>query len=145
MKYYHGSMIPLEVGVILTGRGDAYIKDWKDTDFYYILDKYRPTGCLPHSKAVFAVGDPDDIDLAGGGTEWAFELLPIGEVSKHDMNWSSEISCLLSNGFSLDSLEVIQAAKSYWLGVPHPNESVWEYIMPRARIVKVELYEDCFA
>ena len=132
----------LEAGTILRGRGEDYAKTWSNTDFYRVLEMNRPTDCLPHAKAVFAVSDPDDIDLAGGGTEWIFELAPVGTVSKHDLNWSSEISCLFSDGARADSAKVLEAAANYWSGVPHPNESVWEYLMPQANIILVESYEE---
>lgn len=142
MRYFHGSMDPLDVGHVLRGRGTDYVKAWSNTDFYAILERARPESFLPHANAVFAVGHPDDIDLAGGGTEWVFELAPTGPVSKHDLNWSSEISCLLSEGHAPDSIEVLAAASNYWAGLPHVNESVWEYLMPEATIVRVGTYEN---
>ncbi len=33
-----------------------------------------------------------------------------------------------------------QAAKNYWNGVPHHDENVWEYLTPKAEILKVEEY-----
>lgn len=142
MRLFHGSMDQLAVGTVLRGRGDDYAKAWSSTDFYKVLEQNRPQAYLPHAQAVFAVSDPDDIDLAGGGTEWIFELEPTGPVSRHDLNWSSEISCLLSDGLRPDSVEVRNAAFNYWAGIPHPNESVWEYLIPEAKIILVEPYED---
>lgn len=140
MTYYHGSMDNLPVGTILKPRGDDYERDWAHTDFYSALDKYRPSHMLSHSQAVFMVADPDDVDLAGGGTSWLFTVKPLGPVSKHDVNWSSEISMLTDDGHDVDSPEVQKAAENYWAGVPHPNENVWEYLTPAAEILKVEEY-----
>lgn len=86
------------------------------------------------------VGDPDDIDLAGGGTEWVFTVIPLGPVQRHDLNWSSEISMLISDGYAIDSPEVQIAAERYWAGVPHTDEQVWEYLTPAAKIIAVEPY-----
>lgn len=138
--YYHGSMDHLPVGTVLKSRGADYEQDWAHTDFYSALEKYRPSHILSHSQAVFMVADPDDVDLAGGGTEWLFTVKPLGPVSKHDVNWSSEISMLTGDGHDVDSPEVQKAAENYWAGVPHPNESVWEYLTPSAEILKVEEY-----
>jgi hypothetical protein len=69
MRYFHGSMDKMDVGTVLCGRGKDYERDWGKTDFYSILEHYRPSNCLAHFDAVFAVEHPDDIDLAGGGTE----------------------------------------------------------------------------
>lgn len=138
--YYHGSYTYLAPGTILSPRNQDYEQDWQHTDFYNVLEKYRPANKPAHKDSVFMVSDPDDIDLAGGGTDWIFTLQPLGPVSKHDLNWSSEISMLKSDGFDDESPEVEQAAKNYWMGVPHHNESVWEYLTPRAKILTVEEY-----
>lgn len=140
MTYYHGSMDHLPVGTVLKPRGTDYEQDWAHTDFYTALEKHRPDHMLSHKHAVFMVADPDDVDLAGGGTEWLFTVKPLGPISKHDMNWSSEISMLMGDGHDVDSADVRKAAENYWAGVPHPNESVWEYLTPAAEILKVEEY-----
>lgn len=140
-RYFHGSMEYLPLGTILRPRGNGYEADWGDTDFYHVLEHYRPASCLPHKEAVFLVSNPDDIDLAGGGTEYCFEVTPHGEVSKHDLNWSSEISVLIDQGYSLNTPEVKNAALSYWKGLPHPDESVWEFLAHEAEIIKVEAFE----
>jgi hypothetical protein len=102
--------------------------------FYAALEKYRP---LSHKNAVFMVDNDDDIDLAGGGTEFVFKVIPHGKVTKHDMNWSSEISSLIGDGHSLESKEVKLSATNYWAGIPHPNENVWEYLAASAEIIEV--------
>lgn len=132
----------LATGFILRGRGAAYATSWGDTDFFKILEAQRPSHCLAHTDAVFAVGHPNDIDLAGSGTEWAFELEPIGPVTQHDLNWSSEISMLLSDGYAPASAQVLSAAANYWAGLPHTNESVWEYLMKEAKIIQSCRYDD---
>lgn len=139
-QYFHGSMNYLPVGTILTPRMDEYEKDWQNTDFYNILEKYRPSNMLSHKESVFMVDNEDDIDLAGGGTEWMFIVKPLGPIQKHDINWSSEISGLVSDGYSIDSTEIINAANNYWKGVPHPAENVWEYLTTKAKIISVEKY-----
>ena len=95
---------------------------------------------LSHKNSVFMCNSDEDIDLAGGGTEWLFTVEPIGKIEKHDMNWSSEISMLISDGFNIDSNEIKNAANNYWHGTPHYNESVWEYLTSKAKIIYVERY-----
>lgn len=136
--FYHGSCDELPIGTVLKGRGDDYDKDWGSTDFYTVLEKYRPNNMLAHKDAVFMVADEDDIDLAGGCTDWLFHVTPHGRVTRHDINWSSEISTIVSNGGNLAELEF--AASNYWNGVPHHDESVWEYICSAATITHVEEY-----
>ena len=126
-------------GNILTPRDD-YENDWNGTDFYAALEYWRPDSMLSHKESVFMVADEDDIDLAGGHTEWLFIVQPDKRIEKHDINWSSEISMLISDGHDIKSEKVKAAALQYWYGVPHPNESVWEYLTTRAKIVYVEEY-----
>lgn len=136
-EYFHGSYIQLPVGTVLKPR-DAYEADWGHTDFYQLLERYRPKDKLAHKQSIFMCDNPNDIDAAGGGTDWMFTLEPLGPVQRHDLNWGSEISSLISDGYAADSPEVIEAAKNYWDGVPHHNESLWEYLTPSALITAVE-------
>lgn len=138
-EFYHGSMNELPVGTVLTPRDD-YENDWSNTSFYSALEHYRPNNMLAHKQSVFMCDNPDDIDLAGGGTEWVFTVIPQGLVQRHDLNWGSEISMLVDDGHSIDSPEIKRAAENYWAGVPHENESVWEYLTPAAKIIAVEPY-----
>lgn len=137
--YYHGSMVDLPVGTILAPRDD-YENDWLDTDFYLPLEKYRPKNMLSHRKSVFMCGNDEDVDLSGGGTEYLFTVEPLGKIEKHDLNWSSEISMLISDGHDITDQLVKNAAEKYWDGSPHYNESVWEYLTPKARILTSEEY-----
>lgn len=135
--FYHGSEIELPVGTILKASND-YENRWQDNNFYQILEKFRPSNQLSHKQCVFMCDNPDDLAAAGGGTEWVFTLKPLGIVQKHDMNWGSEIDCLVSDGFSVDSPAVQKAAENYWNSIPHTNESLWEYLTLKAQILKVE-------
>lgn len=137
--FYHGSNDELPVGTVLTPR-DNYEDNWSGTDFYAALEKYRPANMLGHKDAVFMCDNPDDVDAAGGGTDWLFTVVPQGPIQKHDLNWGSEVSMLIGDGHSIDSPEVKQAAENYWAGVPHYNESVWEYLTTAAKIIDVEPY-----
>lgn len=136
--YYHGSMKYLPVGTILKPRDD-YENDWMNTDFYKPLESYRPKDMLSHNESVFMVDNDVDLDCCGGGTDWVFILQPLGIVQRHDMNWSSEISMLVGDGEDI-SEKVRAAAENYWNGVPHYNESVWEYLTPAAKVINVEEY-----
>jgi len=127
--FFHGSYDPVDVGTVMTGRGDAYENDWKHTDFYAVLEDNRPDGKLAHRDAVFLVDNVDDLDNAGAPTEFILEVSPSGPPSRHDMGWSSRISCLLSEGFAADSPHVKKAAAGYWSGEPFDHDSVWEYLV----------------
>ncbi len=137
--YYHGSDILLPVGTVLKPNLD-YEKNWSKTDFYKPLELYRPSGMLSHSESVFMCDNEDDIDLCGGATEYLFTVFPHGIIQKHDLNWSSEISCLIGDGYDIESEEIKNSASNYWNGVPHRDENVWEFLTPSAIIIKAEKY-----
>ena len=136
MRYYHGSSFLTASGTVLQGRGHAYEKEWGGTDFYTVLEAYRPAACIPHKEAVFMCAD-EDIDSCGGSLDIIYELEPLGNVTRHDMNWSSEISCLLGGGATASDPRVVAAAQAYWNGVPHHNEQVWEYLTRSARVLRI--------
>ena len=135
--FYHGSYDELPVGTVLTPRGNDYESEWGGTSFYGALEKHRPPEKLAHKEGVFMVGTEEDIDLAGGATDYIYIVKPIGQIQRHDINWGSEISMLVSDGAGLNDPEVKQAADNYWNGVPYEGDNVWEYIAPRAKIVGV--------
>ena len=139
--FYHGSCNYLPIGTILKPRHD-YEHDWGGTDFYKILEKYRPKNMLAHKESIFMVDNDLDLDMAGGCTDWIFIIKPLtNRIERHDMNWSSEISGIAATYH--DSLEreeqLKNAALNYWGGVPYnKGESLWEYLTPSAEIIKVE-------
>lgn len=141
MTFFHGSMIRLEVGTILLPQ-EKYAESWGSTSFCDALEHHRPADMIAHKDAVFMCQSDEDVDLAGGGTEWLFEVEPVGKIQRHDLNWSSEISCLTSDGHAIDSDEVKRAAEAYWSGLAHHDENVWEYLAVAARIISVTPFDD---
>lgn len=138
MKYLHASLDELEVGVVLKPRDD-YEEHWSQTDFYAALERYRPENMLSHKESVFMCSSAEDLDNCIGG-EYIFEVIPDKRIERHDLNWSSEVSCLVCDNAPEEQIK--QAALNYWHGMPHTNESVWEYLTPKAVIKKVYLYDD---
>ena len=85
----------------------------------------------------------DDIDLAGGATDHIYLVEPMGKPEPHDVNWLSEIDLIMSDAWdegtqeSEETIEKVKnAALNYWNGVPHYNESVWEFLVPSAKIIR---------
>lgn len=137
MKFLHASFDELEVGTILKPRKN-YEENWGKTDFYAALEKYRPKEMLAHKEAVFMCTSAEDLDNCIGG-EYIFEVIPDKRVERHDLNWSSEVSCLVGDGAPEEKIK--EAALNYWNGVPH-HEPLWEYLTPKAIIKKVYLYDE---
>jgi hypothetical protein len=134
LQYFHGSAYLVAPGTVLRGRGEAYEAEWGNTDFYSVLETHRPKHMISHRDAVFMCAD-EDIDNCGGSLDVIYELKPIGEVTRHDMNWSSEISCLLSEGAQLTDPRVAKAAQAYWAGAAHHDAQVWEYLARAAEVL----------
>lgn len=135
--YLHGSSVLLPIGTILKNNPENYQNTWGHNHFYIALEKYRPDNMISHRQAVF-MADEESIDLAGGSLDYIFIVKPRGKVQKHDLNWSSEIEVLISEGLDIDSQEVKNACQKYWNGEPHHNESVWEYLCLSAEIIDIE-------
>lgn len=133
--YYHGSYEYMPKGTILRGRDDAYESDWSKTSFYAVLERHRPPEMLSHREAVFMCDNSDDLDSAGGGTEWVFTLRAGARVERHDLNWGSAISCAIDEDADEETLRGL--ADSYWKGRPSADP-LWEYLTPEAEIVSVE-------
>lgn len=139
--YFHGSAVPFEPGATLAPRGGAYEADWSGTDFYAALERWRPPGLLAHRDAVFLLASEDEIELAGGATDWALEVEPLGPVTRHDLNWSAEVAALVGAGAAHDDPAVARAASAYWSGRPHPSESLWEHLAPAARVLACAAFD----
>jgi hypothetical protein len=137
MKYLHASLIKLESGTILKPRND-YEQHWGKTDFYNILEQYRPKEMLSHKESIFMCTSADDLDNAIGG-EYIFEVEPLGKIEIHDLNWSTEVSILVSDNAPIEMIK--EAALNYWNGTIHQNGELFEYMALSAKIIKVHLYE----
>lgn len=139
MNYLHASLEELDVGTVLKPRDD-YKEHWGNTDFYIHLEKYRPLGMRPHHESVFMCTSIEDIDNCMEGI-YLFEVQPLGLIQRHDMNWSTEISCLVSD--NAPETDIKQAAENYWSGVPHSSrEPLWEYVTSSAEILAVYPYDE---
>jgi hypothetical protein len=134
--FFHGSYDFLAVGVVLKPK-ENYKEIWSKADFYCVLEKYRPEHMLAHHESVFMCDNIDDIDNAGGGTDWIFTVHPHARIEKHDLYWCSEISLGVSEGKEEEFLK--DMAKKYWNGIKS-EYPVWEYLTPEAIIVNVEKY-----
>lgn len=133
--YYLGGSQPLDPGVVIKGRGERFEGKWTEASSFWALERHRPEHCLPHRDSVFLVASVDDIDNAGGCTDWCVEVQPGDRLSRHDLNWSMEVSSLLRGGHGPDSDAVKAAAASYWNGVERGAGSVWEYLTEKAIVI----------
>ena|SRR3990167_3272386 len=134
--FYHTSNQFLPIGTILTSRKKEYENEWGQNKFYTVLETYRPKNFLAHKDAVFMFKNIEEADMFGG--KFIFKVLPEGKIEKHDINWGSEISSLIDQSYEIKDKKIRELALNYWLGVPSPNEQLWEYLAIKAKIVDVE-------
>lgn len=144
-KYYHGSYDFLPNGTILTPDKGNFMGTFSqdEMDSHFKLEQFRPSNYLSRNKAVYMSRDIDDIDLSGGATDHIYEVQPLGKVERHDLNWMTEIDIIISDAWDSGTQEeqetldkVKNSALNYWKGVPHYNESVWEYLVLSAEILQ---------
>lgn len=138
-KFYHGSFDLLPIDTILVPQSD-YEKRWGTNPFYTELEQYRPSNKLASRELVFMCESIDDVGLAGGAETYIYEVLPLGKIEKHDVNWASEMDLALDANKT--ESEKMKIAHNYWNGIPHFNENVWEYVTTSARIIQIVYNEN---
>lgn len=131
--FWHASAKALPTGTILLPRSD-YEARWDALSAGRILEGFRPASSLPHRDAVFLCEDPQDCDNCGAECEWLYEARPDARLERHDMEWSTLIDCLTSDGSPPDAPEIAELARRYWTGEAsdHPT---WEILTPQATIL----------
>lgn len=142
MIYYHGSYDDLPIGTVLTPEKGNFVNTIQDFEMesHFKLEMFRPSGYISRNNAVYMCDNPEEVDLAGGANDHIYAVEPLGVVEQHDLNWMTEIDMIMDKYFNQGNPdaaveEVEQAALNYWNGVPHYNESVWEYLTPAAKII----------
>lgn len=135
MKYLHSSLEKLPVETVLKLRHN-YVEHWGATTFYEVLEKYRPANMLAHHESVFMCTSIEDLDNCMEGT-YLFLVEPHERVEHHDMQWSTEISCLVDMGASEEKIK--EVALKYWHGIPS-SDPLWEYQTPYAKVKEVYSY-----
>lgn len=134
--FYHGSSVFLAPGTLL--RPDPrHEEHWTDNGWYRALELHRPEGMLAHRDAVFCCDNPDDLDAAGGGTDWVFTVVPRGPASRHDMNWGTRIDLAIEEGKNIEDEAIAALARNYWAGVA-TEDPLWEYLAAGAKIIAVQ-------
>lgn len=140
-EYFHGSVDKFPNGTVLLPEKGHMLQTKMDSHFK--LEAFRSPNFLSRNDAVYLAQDVDDIDLAGGSIDHVYLVEPIGRVERHDVNWLSEIESIMTYAREEGTIEdeetfegIENAALNYWNGVPHYNESIWEFLVPRAKIIR---------
>jgi hypothetical protein len=136
MKYYHGSIDELPIGLMLKNQKDGYTSDEVVKDLESLFDKYKPKDKISRKEAVYLADNPDDIDNLGGYTDFIYEVNPLDEPEKSDLSWYSKVGSEMGDFFDIDeelSENVKEMLDNYWNGVASENP-VWEYRVYNADI-----------
>lgn len=154
---YHGSRKEFPIGFTLLPQEDSYVVSDDHDEQHHMLErameKYRPSHCISRHKAVYLIADPEDIDNAGGYNDHVYECEPLGPVTKCNLHWYSEAYMLcehevLSAQEAADQgmdhyaeygeePELKEYCLNYWNAVPQGGNDLFEYLTPRARVLKV--------
>lgn len=142
---YHGSRVEFSAGTILAPQADGYVS-YPDADEQHnlteqVLERHRPQGCVSRFGAVFLIDNPDLIDYAGGYTDYIYEVEPLGPVTRCNLAWYSELyaiceDAVLSESYSTETPEMIEAALHYWNADPRDSSDLYEFLTDRARVVR---------
>ncbi len=149
LPLYHGSRKEFPVGFTLLPQSDGYASssDESIANTERILESHRPAQCLPRAKSVFMVTDPEEIDFAGGYTDFVYQVEPVGKVEKNDMAWYSSLATVIWD--DVNDPEAIRLAEGYWSGQPEKplrsfeyralleSHTLFEYRAPSAKIIRV--------
>jgi hypothetical protein len=148
IKFYHGSYDQLPNNTVLSPDKGNFVKNISQNtmDSHFKLEQFKPPQFLSRNNCVYMTNNIDDLDSVGAPTDHIYLVKPLGKVEKHDLNWMTEIDIIFSDSSQNNTQEdnetiekIKTAALNYWNGVPHYNESAWEYLTPSAIIIK-EVY-----
>jgi hypothetical protein len=137
MKYYHGSIDELPIGLMLKSQKEGYTSDEVVQDLESLFDKYKPQNRISRKEAVYLADDPEEIDNLGGYNDYVYEVKPLDDPEKSDLSWYSKVNSAMGDFFDINeelSEEVKEMLDNYWNGVASENP-VWEYRVYNADIV----------
>lgn len=150
---YHGSRAEFPIGFVLQPQTDGYVTNDDADEQHHMLEKalerYRPSQCISRFRAVFLIGDPQDIDNAGGYDDNVYECEPLGPVTKCNLSWYSEAYAICEHEIlsqqeagqqgleyypDWEEAELKEYCENYWNGIPHGGGDLYEYLTPSARV-----------
>lgn len=130
--------VRLEIGQQIGPAPELYFRQFGQTAFFDILERYRPSHLLPHREAVVLHAGLDALDNAEEG-EWLHEMeVPASAaIQRHDVTWANRIALLSAGEPERHTPSLIRdAAVHYWNGTPS-EDPVWEYLTTQAIVVAV--------
>lgn len=147
--FFHGSLDALELGTILRPGVGGYVLSrlhFRLTE--RAMAHYRPTACIPRTRSIFMVDNPDPriVTAAGGNDNFIYRVEAMDAVERNDAGWwdmiARDVRDHYQNGVRLADLlpRYEEWAEAYWAGEKCPHEDYpWEYRTRRARVLE-EVY-----
>jgi hypothetical protein len=137
MRYWHGSSARVAEGAALVPAPRGYAAAAAESPLERLVEERRPAGAISRAEAVFLVGDPGDVDAAGGYVDFVYEVEPAGAAERHDLAWYTEAQLRLEDG---DPAGAAACADAYWAGTPFRDRrsSLFEWLCRSARVVREE-------
>jgi len=135
---YHGSNKRMKLGTIITSRSDGYTSMESEREIEDLFEKYKPANKISRKNCVYMVSNPDDIDAAGGYSDYIYMVNPIGPIDKSDLSWYAEVDGLLHD--KNKNIKIIKSyINNYWTGVQYKTKehSLFEYRANSAKIIEI--------
>lgn len=141
IKYYHGSKLELQIGLVLTSSEDrGYTSDEVVRDLECLFERFKPKNKTSRKLAVYMVDNPNDIDYLGGYNDYVYQVVPCSKPDKSDLTWYSKVNREVGDFFDPSEkfpMNVIDMINNYWQGIPSENP-LWEYRVKTAKVLKEE-------
>ena len=138
-QLFHGSYKSFHVGFRLLLQKDGYTSYEEVQKIEDLFEKYRPENKTSRKHSVFLTDDIDNIDGAGGYTDYIYLVNPESNPEASDLAWYSEADSLY-DGEESPSEELLNAITMYWNGTPYhtPSQSNFEYRCKSALITDID-------
>ena len=117
-----------------------------------VMEASRPANTPSRMGAFFLVKTPDEIETAGGNTNFVYAVKPIGVYSKHHFGWMGRVYNAMvpfcrhrapdeeKDRAAPQLLHLAEWADNYWEGIPYrapagEPPTVWEYLAPEIMVL----------
>lgn len=137
-KLFHGSRKNFPIGFRLLPQADGYTSYQEVQNIENLFEKYRPENKTSRKSSVFLTDNINNIDGAGGYTDYIYAVEPELTPEASDLAWYSEADSLYDEE-ETPSKELLNAIAMYWNGTPYhdSSKSNFEYRCKSALITNI--------
>lgn len=137
-QLFHGSYKSFPIGFRLLPQNDGYTSYEEVQEIEQLFEQYRPEHKTPRKQSVFLTDDINNIDGAGGYTDYIYVVNPESTPEASDLAWYSEAGSIYSDEQCVSD-RLIEAIENYWNGTSYhtPSQSNFEYRCKSATILSI--------